>query len=138
MYVVGFRFCAARTSHHRNACCSVMTIAWPLAFDCHERSDRRVRPDLRGGVEGELDAAEALGCPEGGAGERVQRFAAVEVADPADAGVVVARAVGVGAAHAPDRDVLEDWPGAERGRGGGNTRVAGRGEHGVAVVPERE
>src|SRR4051795_13020695 len=105
-----------------------MTIAWRSAFDRDERSDRGVRPDLRGRVEWELDAAEALGCSEGGAGERVQRFAAVEVADPSNAGVVVARAVGVGAAHAPDRDVLEDWPGAERGRGGGNTGVAGRGE----------
>ena len=52
-------------------------------------------------------------------------LAAVEVADPADSGVVVVRPVGVGSAHPPDRDVLEDRPGSELGRCRRNARVAG-------------
>src|SRR5262249_23661483 len=69
-----------------------------LVLDRDERSDRGVGPDSRGLVERELDAAEALRGSERGAVERVQGVAAVEVADPADAGVVVVRAVGVRAA----------------------------------------
>jgi hypothetical protein len=68
----------------------------------------------------------------------VQRFAAVEIADPTDSGVVVAGAVWVSAAHPADGDVFEDGPGAERCRCGRNAGVARRGKDDVAVVPERE
>src|SRR5207302_1068056 len=92
-------------------------------FDCDECADRGVRPDLCGGGEWKLDAAEALWGAKGGAVEGVDRVAAVEVADVADAWVVVAGPVWVGAAHRADGDVLEDGEGAELGRGGGNTRI---------------
>src|SRR4051794_40073989 len=104
-------------SHTRNGrvrieatheCC-----AGSIALDRDEGSDWRVGPDCGGSVEREFDAAEALWCSERGAVERVQRVAAVEVAD---AGVVVVRFIGVGAAHPTDRHVLEDWPGPECGR----------------------
>ena len=52
------------------------------------------------------------------------RVAAVEVADLADARIVVVRAVRVRAAHRADRDVLEDGEGAELGRGGRHAGVA--------------
>src|SRR5947209_3832952 len=107
-------------------------------FDCDECADRGVRPDLCGGGEWKLDAAEALWGAKGGAVEGVDRVTAVEVADVADAWVVVAGPVWVGAAHRADGDVLEDGEGAELGRGGGNTGIAGGGEDGVAVVPEGE
>src|SRR5947208_5882948 len=105
-------------------------------FDRYECPDRRVAPDLRCGVEWQFDAPATLGCSEGSAVEGVEGFAAVEVADPADAWVVVAAAIGVGAAHTADGDVLEDSPGAECGWGGGHAGVAGGGEHCLAVVPE--
>ena len=64
-------------------------------LDRDERADRRVGPHLRRLGERQLDAAEALRRAERRAGERVQRLAAVEVADPLDARVVVVRPVRV-------------------------------------------
>src|SRR3954447_6306258 len=109
-----------------------------LVVDSDECADGGVGPQLRGDLERELDAPEALGRPERGAVERVQSLAAVEVADPADSGVVVVRPVGVPTAHAANRYVLEDGPGAERGRCRRDAGVAGRGEDDTAVVPERQ
>ena len=80
-------------------------------LDRDECPDRGVGPDLRGGVEREFDAAEALRRAERGSGERVQRRAAMEVADPADSGVVVVRAVGVDAAAETFRVREDDCPG---------------------------
>src|SRR6516165_10840845 len=81
---------------------------WGSVDDRDERADRRVRPNRGRSVEGKLDAPEALRRAERCPVERVQRLASVEVADPANAGVVVVRAVGIRAGHRPDRDVLED------------------------------
>src|SRR5437763_2981102 len=103
-------------------------------FDCDECADRGIRPDFCRGGEWKLDAAEALWGAKGGAVEGVDRVAAVEVADVADAWVVVAGPVWVGAAHRADGDVLEDGEGAELGRGGGDNRIAGGGEDGVVVL----
>ena len=111
-------------------------LAAGLVLDCDERPDRRVGPHLRRLRERQLDAAEALRCAERRAVERVQCFAAVEVADPADARVVVVRPVRVRAAHRPDRDVLEDGQVPSCGRRRGDAGVAGRGEDDLAVVPE--
>ena len=105
-----------------------------LVLDRHERPDRCVRPGLGCGAEWELDAAEALRCSERTASEGVQSFAAVEVADPADSGVVVTGSVGVGATHPADGDVFEDRPGAERCRCGRHAGVPRGREYGAAVV----
>src|SRR5258705_4717063 len=107
-------------------------------LDRDECPDRGVGPDLRGSVQRELDAAEALRRSEGGSVERVERLAAVEVADPADSGVVVVRPVGVDAAHSADGDVLEDGPGAERRRCGGEGGGGGGGGHDRPVVAQRQ
>src|SRR5690349_18105137 len=89
--------------------------ATALVLDRDECPNRCVGPHLGGGVERKLDAPEALRCTERGSVEGVQRVAAVEVADPADTGVVVVRPVGIRAAHPADRDVFENRPGAEGG-----------------------
>src|SRR5215813_13522810 len=109
-----------------------------LLFHGYERPDRRVGPDLRSGLQRELDAAEALRGAERRAVEGVDRVAAVEVADPTDAGIVVVRAVRVRPAHRADGDVLEDRERAELGRSGGHAGVAGGAEDRLAVVPQRE
>src|SRR5205085_3345822 len=98
----------------------------PSVLDRDEGADRGVGPDLRGRRERQLDAAEALRRSERGAVEGVDRVAAVEVADVADAGIVVVRAVRVRAAHRADGDVLEHREGAELRRRGRDTRVPGR------------
>ena len=99
-----------------------------LVLDRDECPDRCVGPALGLRREWELDTAEALWCSEGCAVEGVQGLAAVEVADPADSGVVVAASRPDWCRSSADRDVLEDRPGAERGRRGRDTGVAGRGE----------
>ena len=118
---------------HATVAASVLSV-----LDGDERADRRVGPHLGGGGERELDAAEALRRAEARAGERVDGVAVVEVADPADAGVVVVGAVRVRAAHRPDRDVLEDREGAELGRCRRHARVPRRAEDRAPVVPEGE
>src|SRR6266567_6779328 len=62
--------------------------------------------------------------------------AAVEVADVANARIVVMGTVRIGSAHCSDRNVLEHGESAELCRGGGHTGVTGRAEDSVPVVPE--
>src|SRR5207247_10887842 len=91
-----------------------------------------------GRVERQFDTAKALRSAEGGAVEGVDGVAVIEVADVANARIVVVGAVKVRAAHRPDRDVLEDRKAPELGRGGGDTRVSWGAEEATTVVPQGE
>ena len=62
-------------------------------------------------------------------GEGGDGVAVIEVADVTDAGIPVVGAVGVRAAHRPDRNVLEDRKGAELRGCGRHARVARRPEN---------